>query len=95
MSTKCYSPPLTIKPIDMKLGDVVCMVLEGDEKQTPWQYSIVKQITNATVTLFRPYGVHANFSSSSRVMCYIGIEEYKIPVNYNTQYLLFERCELK
>lgn len=95
MSTKCYSPPLPIKPVDMQLGDVVCMVLQGNEKQIPWQYSIVKQIKDGQVTLFRPYGVHADFSCTSGVICYVGIEQYSIPVDYHTQYLLFERSELK
>ena len=36
----------------------------------------VKQITDSTVTFFRPYTVTADFSYTGGVICYVGIQTW-------------------
>jgi hypothetical protein len=79
-----------IKPREMKLADTI--------KYSPfgkWNNAIVKQITDTDVTLFRPYGATADFSYTGGVICYVGIEEYTIPISSDMEYELLERKELK
>lgn len=41
---------------------------------------VVRQITDDTVTIFRPYATTADFSYTGGVIPYIGIEEVKLSV---------------
>lgn len=77
---------------DMLLGDTVEMV---EERPRPWSSCIVKQVTDEEVTLFRPYGVTADFSYTGGVICYVGVEEYKVMRDSSIPYRLLARQVLK
>ena len=77
---------------DMQLADVVQMVGGFNEG---WGASIVKQVTDQDVTIFRPYGHHANFSYTGGVICYVGIDEYNLRRDSSVEYELLRRTELK
>jgi hypothetical protein len=81
----------TIKARDMKLADTVRYAPFG----WAWNVAIVKQITATDVVLFRPYGTTADFSYTGGVICYIGTEQYTIPLSSDSEYELLERKELK
>lgn len=81
---------LKIKPRDMKLADTVRYNPFGK-----WSNAIVKQITATDVVLFRPYGTTADFSYTGGVICYVGIEEYTVPLSSDMEYELLDRMELK
>jgi len=79
-----------IKPKDMQLADTVQYRPFGK-----WSNAIVKQIKDGEVTLFRPYGHTADFSYTGGVICYIGVEEYQIPLTSDAEYELLDRKELR
>lgn len=81
---------IKIKARDMHLADTVAYEPFG-----PWHNAIVKQIDANNVTLFRPYGTTADFSYTGGVICYIGIEEYTIPLSSDADYTLLNRKELR
>jgi len=56
---------------------------------------IVKQIDEEEVILFRPYGVTATFEYTGGVICYTGIEEYKIFKDSKTEYIFHRSTDLK
>lgn len=68
--------PTQVKAKDLKLADTVTVSSFGE-----WTKAIVKQVTADEVTLFRPYGTTADFSYTGGVICFIGIEEYKVSRN--------------
>ena len=68
----------------MQLADVVSLA----DFDSDFSTCIVKQIDKNEVTLFRPYGTTVNFESTGGVICYIGIEEYKIFNDSKTEYIL-------
>ena len=84
---------MRIKPKDMQLGDRVRMIWE--KQSPPFMDSVVKQITDLNVTLFRPYVHTADFSYTGGVICYIGIDTWNIARDSSTEFLLLERVELK
>ena len=65
-------PGTVMNTKELKLGDVV-EVYNG-----PWNTAIVCKIEPDGITLFRPYGTMADFSCGNRVICYTGIEEFKV-----------------
>lgn len=79
-----------IRARDMRLADTVAYSPFG-----AWNRAIVKQITPTDVVLFRPYGTTADFSYTGGVICYVGIEQYTIPLSGDAQYELLDRKELK
>lgn len=76
----------------LKLGDTVEQIPLGSRA---WGACIVKKITDDEVTLFRPYGTTADFSYTSGVICYVGIEEYNVHRRSVTKWLLHRRQELR
>ena len=83
--------PRTIKTSELQLADVVAQhPLAG-----PFQGTIVTQIKDGEVHLFRPYGHSGDFSYTGGVIPYIGVETYKVEVDSATMWTLFERKELK
>lgn len=82
--------PRPILSKDMQLADVV----RFPSFERTWNVSIVKQVTDTEVTIFRPYGTTADFSYIGGVICYIGIEEYNVSRDSNIEYILLERKEL-
>lgn len=83
--------PKMITPGEMQLGDTVRYSPFG----TAWNVAIVKQIRDGEVKLFRPYGTTADFSYTGGVICYVGIEEYGVPLTSTAQYELLERKPLR
>lgn len=79
----------TVLARDLKLADKI--MLPSDPTLG---VSVVKNVTDYEVTLFRPYPETADFSYSGGVICYVGIEEFSIPRN-GVEYLLIGRKELK
>jgi len=82
-----------IKPAEMQLGDRVRMT--WDNITPPFMDSVVKQIKDRNVTLFRPYVTTADFSYTGGVICYIGIDQWNIAIDSSTEFILLERVELK
>jgi hypothetical protein len=77
-----------IKARDLKLADVVCVMNDA------WGTAIVIKIEADAITLFRPYGITANFScTGGGVIPYIGTETYRIHVN-DLKYKVWHRKEL-
>jgi hypothetical protein len=81
--------PITVKVADLQLGDVL-ELFEG-----PYGTATVKQIRDGQVTLFRPYAATADFSTTSGVICYTGIEECKYLIGSNAKFKVYSRKELK
>jgi hypothetical protein len=55
----------------------------------------VKQVTDKEVTLFRPYTHTADFSSTGGVICYVGIEEWKVEIRDDVSWQLITRTTLR
>ena len=75
---------------DLQLGDTIRISPFGT-----WNTAIVKQVTEKEVTIFRPYGTTASFSYTGGVICYLGIEEYRVLRDSSIQYEVLERQELR
>jgi hypothetical protein len=59
---------------DLQLGDIIT----PHDSINPFDSCIVKQITDAGITLFRPYAVTERFTYTGGVICYTGTEQYTI-----------------
>lgn len=81
---------LTIKARELKLGDRV----EGLSLDNAFSTCIVQKVDDTEVTLFRPYGVTAGSSYTGGVICYVGIETYKVPRN-DRPFIVLQREELR
>lgn len=81
-----------ISTAELQVGDTVRY---ADGVIGAWGSCIVKNVTVEEVTLFRPYGTCEDFLTSSGVICYIGLEEYKVLKNENSKWILYARKELK
>ena len=55
----------------------------------------VIEIDDHDITVDRPYGVTADFSMGRKVIPYVGIETYKLPLSSPVKYRLWQRKELK
>lgn len=75
----------------MQLGDVVSMA----DYDSDFSTCIVKQIDEKEVTLFRPYGTTTDFEYTGGVICYIGIEEYKVFKDSMTEYVFRDSKDLR
>jgi hypothetical protein len=80
--------PLKVKATDLRIGDVVRL------NDLPWSTSIVKNIKDNLIHLWRPYGTTADFTYTGGVICYTGTEDYTIPANH-LEVDLLERRTLK
>ena len=61
---------------DLQLADIV---MDADR---PHQgLMAVKQIKDGNITLFRPYPHTADFSCTSGVICYTGVEEWTVRID--------------
>lgn len=83
--------PTKIKAKDLKLADVIKCIRSED---SPFSTAIVTKVDDKQVTLFRPYGTCEDFSCTSGVICYTGVETYSIWKD-ETEYLVYERKDLK
>lgn len=83
-------PSTKVKPSEMQVGDVV------NSADTPWSTAIVQQIHDGQVHLYRPYaGNHGCIYSNNSIICYMGVEEYSIPIDYSGKYDLLERRDVE
>ena len=81
-----------ITTAELQLADVV----EAESTTNlVWTTCIVTQIENGQVTLFRPYGHTGEFSYTGGVIPYVGIETYKVDVDSDATWTLFQRKDLK
>lgn len=85
--------PITIKAKDLQLADKVQLKFKP-HFDSAYHCATVKQIKDGYATLFRPYVKTDDFSYTGGVICYVGIEEFQVPLN-NNEFLLWERKELK
>lgn len=70
-----------ICPRDMRVGDTVIRKDQAGNVHE-WGFTIVKQVHEEKVHLYRPYaGYHNTLYSRNSVICYIGIEEYVVSQN--------------
>jgi hypothetical protein len=70
---------ITIPTRDLRLGDVVvCPQMD----KAAWCHAIVKQLKDDSAVLFRPYGAHDGFVYTGGVICYIGLEEFDLPLDH-------------
>ena len=65
-----------INPKDVKLGAVVSLT----SWKEAYNHSTIKNVEDGYVHLFRPYVHTADFSYAGGIICYVGIEEYKVPI---------------
>lgn len=93
--------PYQIRARDFQLADVVSRVGQG--VNGAFDDCVVKKIEEVEfpitgkhkfATLFRPYAHTADFSYTGGVICYIGIEEFTVPMN-GEYWLLHFRKELR
>lgn len=78
----------TLPAAELKLGDVI-QVLDG-----PFGTAIVSKVERDEIKLYRPYGTNADFSCTSGVICYVGIEEFSVPRSQTKTYFVYDRQEL-
>jgi hypothetical protein len=92
-----YNPAETIvKMSNLQIGDTV----QDTRCTMPFGTATVKNISkqegslNEYVTFFRPYVHTSDFKTTAGVICYVGIEEYTVPIVGDSEYVLFERKRL-
>ena len=76
-----------LKVAELKLRDVVALRVDG----APFNSSVVTQITEDVVKLFRPYATTSDFSYTGGVIPYVGIEQWEIWKDSQTEFELLER----
>ena len=74
---------------ELQIGDTV------RDGHYEWNTKIVKKKDKENITFFRPYGTTANFTYTGGVICYVGIEEYQVPLSDYKDYTLLNRQELR
>lgn len=82
---------MKMKAREMQLGDRI----RTADPSGAFRDCVVKQITEKEVTLFRPYVHTADFSYTGGVICYIGVEEYQIPREGDTEYEWLQSVKLR
>jgi len=90
--TQYFTPPKRVHTDELRVGDHVEM---DSTTSRPFAGTIVRNVDKDYVYLFRPYGTHADFTCTSGVICYIGLEDYKVERHSQTMWLLYERPYLK
>jgi hypothetical protein len=83
------SNPRQLGPSELRLADTI-KLFDG-----PFGWGIVKKITKDEVHIFRPYGTTLDFSCTSGVICLIGTEEVRYPIDSRTLFKVYGRKELK
>ena len=74
-----------LKASELKLGDVVRLFDYG------YGIGTVKQIKDGQITFFRPYVSTGDFTCTSGVICYIGIEQFTRSITENVTYEVLYR----
>lgn len=78
------------KTNELMLGDVVD-TSDPTKPRAPWCTAIVTQVDDRFVTLYRPYGHHDRFTYTGGVICYTGLEEYKVELTNSKTWTVFQR----
>jgi hypothetical protein len=81
--------PITLPINELRLADTV-QLFDG-----PFGTGTVTQIADSMVTIMRPYGTTADFSTTGGVIHYTGLETCKYWLDSSTQLLVYSRKELK
>ncbi len=81
--------PVSLRINELKLADVV-QLFDG-----PFGTGSVTQIADGVVTVMRPYGATADFSTTGGVIHYTGLETVKYWLDSSTTLLVYSRKELK
>ncbi len=84
--------PRVITTSELQLGDTIRRV---GHTMTPWDTTVVVQIKDGMVHLWRPYGHLADFSHTGGVIPYVGFETYSVGQRDSDQWTLYERKELR
>ena len=88
--------PSKIKTSELQLGDTVCAHGVADSMPPrPRSTSLVVQIKDGQVHLWRPYGITADFSYTGGVIPYVGIETYSVGQGDTGEWTLYNRQELR
>lgn len=75
-----------IELFQLRAGDII-RVMDG-----PFCDAVVKKVhKDGSVTVFRPYGTCTDFEYSDGVICYTGIEEFKL---YSKPVVLLQRTDV-
>ena len=82
-----------IKSSELQLADQVRMHSDYiDLDKSPF---LVRQIKDGAIHLWRPYISHADFSCTSGVIPYVGIEEMTVGTGSSLEWFLIRRTTLK
>lgn len=81
---------MKVKIKDLRLADVVRLY-----EDFSFPDSVVRQIKDGKVILFRPYATTADFSYTGGVIPYIGIEEVTLLASDSREVEVMGRKELK
>ena len=79
---------------ELRLADRVMRMANG-EPDLELGIMTVKQIKDGAVHFFRPYTNTADFSCTSGVICYVGVEEFRVAADSSSEWFLLRRKELK
>lgn len=81
-----------MKIFELQLADVV----RRSDDSHPFNTMTVKQIEKDWITFYRPFVHTADFSHTGGVLCYVGIEEFKVSMQSDhIEYDLLDRKPLK
>jgi hypothetical protein len=73
---------------DVKLGDVIRL---SDNPINPYTDATVIAITDGSITVFRPYVMVSDFVTTSGLIPYIGIEQFRIPIDHSARVKVIDR----
>ena len=75
--------PTFVNASELKLGDIVRFGTGGSYSDATVKNTCIQE---GLVTLFRPYVHTSDFSHTGGVTCYIGIEEFTIPLSSDMKF---------
>jgi hypothetical protein len=84
-----------ITPKEMQLGDTVRRVEGGEGMGICFCDMMVRQIKDGMITFFRPFVHTSDFSTTSGVFCYVGVETFSVYQKSDTQYFLMDRQKIR
>lgn len=82
-----------VKANQLQIGDVVRNI-DRDGRAGAYMDMTVRQIKDGYVHFFRPYVHTDNYLHTGGVTCYIGIEEFSVPVTHSGDFELLRRSEV-
>lgn len=85
MTTETF--PRTVTAAELRLGDVV-ELFDG-----PFGTAIVRQIKDKLVTMFRPYGAHADTVYTGGLIPYTEVEDFNVRQDSTSTYKLWRHAD--